>query len=384
MSHLEVIDALLARRLVVCVGPGGVGKTTTAAALALRAARLGRRALVLTVDPAKRLADALGLEGLDDRVRRVEGVGPGTLDAAMLDTKASFDALISRVAEGEARDAILDNRVYRAFSKTLARSHAYVAAERLYDVTHSGEYELVVLDTPPTRSALEILDAPSRLAQFLDQDVLRFFLEERRGLAGTFANLAGLGGAAALELLGRLAGPALVGELVAFFRVLAHLREGFQHRAQVTSALLRDSATAYVLVASAASTSLDDARHLGHQLARKHAPPSLVLFNKGFVAEPGSEHPVEAPCAPVTVDPALAPTYTKLRALRRALVDDREEAFATARRFVDEVAPKASAVVLGELERDLRRVDDLSALLAVGVELGSGGAAQPSGPRHSG
>ena len=214
--------------------------------------------------------------------------------------------------------------------------------------------------------------------------MLEQLLEERRGLAGTFANLAGLGGAAALELLGRLAGPALVGELVAFFRVLGHLREGFQHRAQVTSALLRDPATAYVLVASAAPTSLDDARHLGRELARKHAPPSLVLCNKGFVAEPGSEHPVEAPGAPVTVDPALAPTYTKLRALRRALVDDREEAFAMARRFVDEVAPKASAVVLGELERDLRRVDDLGALLAVGAELGSGGAAHPSGRRHSG
>lgn len=214
--------------------------------------------------------------------------------------------------------------------------------------------------------------------------MLRFFLEERRGLAGTFANLAGLGGAAALELLGRLAGPALVGELVAFFRVLGHLREGFQHRAQVTSALLHNPTTTYVLVASAAPTSLHDARHLGQELARKHAPPALVLFNKGFVAEPGCEHPVEAPGAPVTLEPALAPTYAKLRVLRRALVADREETLATARRFVDEVAPEARTVVLGEMERDLRRVDDLSALLAVGVELGSGGAAHPSGRRHSG
>jgi anion-transporting ArsA/GET3 family ATPase len=366
---VDAIDALLGRRLVVCVGPGGVGKTTTAAALALRAARLGRRALVLTVDPAKRLADALGLEGLDDRVRRVEGVGPGTLDAAMLDTKASFDALIARVAEGEARDAILENRVYRAFSKTLAKSHAYVAAERLYDVVHAGEHDLVVLDTPPTRSALEILEAPSKLAQFLDQDVLRFFLEERRGIAGTFASLAGLGGSAALELLGRLAGKVVVSELVAFFRVLAHLREGFQHRAEVTSALLRDPATAYVLVASTAPTSLDDARHLGRELANKHAPASLVLFNKAFVAEPGADVPLEAQDRGPTVPPELVSFVEKVSALRRRLVDEREEGLGLARSFLREVAPRAIGIALAEQERDLRTIDDLDRLLDVNVPL---------------
>lgn len=382
----DAIDALLGRRLVVCVGPGGVGKTTTAAALALRAARLGRRALVLTVDPAKRLADALGLEGLDDRVRRVEGVGPGTLDAAMLDTKASFDALITRVSEGEARDAILENRVYRAFSKTLARSHAYVAAERLYDVTHAGRHDLVVLDTPPTRSALEILEAPSKLAQFLDQDVLRFFLQERRGLAGTFASLAGLGGSAALELLGRLAGPTVVSELVAFFRLLAHLREGFQHRAEVTSALLRDPATAYVLVASTAPTSLDDARHLGRELANKHAPASLVLFNRSFVAEPGADRPLDAPkmhasdrdpLVGSSSDPSMrvssASLARKMTALRQRLVDEREEGFDVARAFVRDVAPHAIGIALAEQERDLRTVDDLDRMLEVNVSLrGSG------------
>jgi anion-transporting ArsA/GET3 family ATPase len=371
---VDAIDALLGRRLVVCVGPGGVGKTTTAAALALRAARLGRRALVLTVDPAKRLADALGLEGLDDRVRRVEGVGPGTLDAAMLDTKASFDALIARVAEGEARDAILENRVYRAFSKTLAKSHAYVAAERLYDVVHAGEHDLVVLDTPPTRSALEILDAPSKLAQFLDQDVLRFFLEERRGIAGTFASLAGLGGSAALELLGRLAGRVVVAELVAFFRVLAHLREGFQHRAEVTSALLRDPATAYVLVASTAPTSLDDARHLGRELASKHAPASLVLFNKAFVAEPGADVPLQGPSEPnaSTLPPELVSFVEKVSTLRRGLVDEREEGLGVARGFLREVGPRAIGIALAEQERDLRTIDDLDRLLDVNVPLRAG------------
>ncbi|MBX3251434.1 MAG: hypothetical protein KF901_29925, partial [Myxococcales bacterium] len=320
-----------------------------AAALALRAARRGRRALVLTIDPAKRLADALGLDGLDDHVQRVEGVGPGSLDAAMLDTKASYDALISRVATGEARERILGNRVYAAFSRTLARSHAYVAAERLYDVLHGDHYDLVVLDTPPTRSALEILDAPSRLVRFLDQDVLRYFLEDRGGIAGGFASLARLGGAAALKLLGRLAGESLVRELLAFFEALSHLREGFQTRAELTSAALRDPRTAYVLVTSPTPMSLDDAAHLAGQLAERHLPPALVLYNRAFVDAPAS---TGASCVP-------------LPELRAEIGDAREDALALARAFSEAHAPAARALAIAEREGDLHTVADLDELLTV-------------------
>jgi len=367
---VSALDALLERRLVVCVGPGGVGKTTTAAALALRAARAGKRALVLTIDPAKRLADALGLEGLDDRLQPAPGVAPGTLHAAMLDTKQSFDALIGRIAEGEARERILDNRVYQAFSKTLARSHAYVAAERLYDVMHGGEFDLVVLDTPPTRNALEILDAPSRLAQFLDEGVLKWFLEERRGLGGTFASLAGMGGAAALKLLGKLAGDTIVDELVAFFRVLAHLREGFQHRAEVTRGLLRDEATAYLLIASTAPTSMDDARHLAEQLAERHLPPELVVFNQSWVPEPGADHPLEPPGArPTLSEDALNDLAARLLALRAELLQAQEDALQAARRFRDEVAPGVAAVAIAERDHDLRTLGELEAMLEATLTL---------------
>ena len=157
-----MLSRLASQRLLVCVGPGGVGKTTLAAALGVGAARRGKRVLVLTIDPAKRLASALGLDGLDDEIRPVDLHGDsatGSLHAAMLDTRASYDALITRIAPNEdARARILDNRVYNAFSRTLARSHAYVAMERLHEVMRDDTWDLVILDTPPLRSALDILD----------------------------------------------------------------------------------------------------------------------------------------------------------------------------------------------------------------------------------
>ena len=160
-------DLIASNRLIVTVGPGGVGKTTLPAALALAAAQSGRKTLVLTIDPAKRLAQALGLSGVDDATHRVP-MDQGHLDAVMLDTGRSFDALIERVAKSDAqRDEIFENRIYRAFSRTMARSHAYIAMERLYHASTHGEYDLIVLDTPPMRSALDILDAPERLVRFL-------------------------------------------------------------------------------------------------------------------------------------------------------------------------------------------------------------------------
>jgi hypothetical protein len=156
---------------------------------------------------------------------------------------------------------------------------------------------------------------------------------------------------------------------VAFFRVLAHLREGFQHRAEVTSALLRDPATAYVLVASTAPTSLDDARHLGRELASKHAPASLVLFNKAFVAEPGTDVPLEARGLDTSVPPELVSFVQKVSVLRRRLVDEREEGLRVARDFLREVAPRALGIALAEQERDLRTIEDLDRLLDVNVPL---------------
>src|SRR5690606_23759175 len=227
------IDELLMRqRLLVAVGPGGVGKTTVSAAIALRAAELGRRTLVLTIDPAKRLADALGLTGLDDRIREVptdelrkSGVAvPGRLFAAMFDNAASMDTLMQRVApDADTRDKVLRNRVYRAMAGTLARSHAYLAMERLHEVMSSGHYELVILDTPPARNALDILDAPSRLATFLEEGVVKWFVRADKG-RGLRAKLMQSSGAAALKLFEVVVGKDLAHETIGFFEAFAGMR----------------------------------------------------------------------------------------------------------------------------------------------------------------
>lgn len=293
MSFEEMIAK---QRLLICVGPGGVGKTSVAATLALEGARRGRKALVLTIDPAKRLASALGLDGLDDTLRRVpvqplEQVGhevSGELYAAMLDTRSSYDALIMRLGgeSSESTRRILSNRVYQAFSRTLARSHAYVAMERLYDVIESGDFDLIVLDTPPTRSALDILDAPGRLASFLEDDAVRWFLNPAKG---RLRQLLPMGGAAATRLLGLLASRKLVNELVAFFSVLLHLREGFAERATRTHEILREATTSFVLVCSPSTTSLWDAAYLRDGLLERGAPLQAALFNRAYI--PRSSEP---------------------------------------------------------------------------------------------
>lgn len=282
-------ELLRERSLVVCVGPGGVGKTTIAAGLGLQAARMGRRTLVLTIDPAKRLADALGLSGLDDDVLEVDTSAlqqagtkvPGKLYAAMLDTGASFDALMARVAPSpEARDRILNNRVYQAMAGTLARSHAYVAMERLYEVMNGGEYDLVILDTPPTRNALEILDAPGRLVSFLEENVVRWFV--KREDKGIRARLVQTGSAAAIKLLGMLAGQQFLEEIIAFFESFYDLRDGFRERADEMRAVLRRSDSAFVVVSSGDTANIEDARALAEGILERGVRIDLAVFNRSY------------------------------------------------------------------------------------------------------
>lgn len=357
---MSALDRLLDERaLVVCVGPGGVGKTTVSAALALRAAERGRRALVLTIDPARRLADALGLDGLDDRVREVDVDLAGSLSAAMLDTRTSFDALIARVAaDDDARDRILGNPVYLAFSRTLARSHAYVAMERLYDVVEHGEFDLVVLDTPPTRSALDVLDAPGRLARFVEGRVVRWFLSAPSG-GGSLPR----GGAAALKLLQVAVGESVVSELVGFLGALAHLREGFERRAHRTSEILVEATTAFVLVTEPHPTGLHDAAYLRDGLAERGVRVEAVLFNRAYEPEPGAlEEPVHAPGPPPDARGELRELTARLRALRLSAVARNDEARAAMARFVERVPPEAVVLAAPRLEWDVLDLGGLARL----------------------
>jgi anion-transporting ArsA/GET3 family ATPase len=297
-------------KLAFCVGVGGVGKTTFAAALGLREALRGRSVLVLTADPARRLADALGIRGIRNEASDValpDGAKGGELHAAMLETKASADDIIRRAADDEARaQRVLDNRIYQAFSNTLARSHAYAAMERVHETVHDPRYDLVVVDTPPAQSSIEILDAPVRLVRFLDQRVVRWFLQasgsERR--SGTFAQ----------RLLRTVAGDSLVSALTEFLSEMAFLREGFAVRAEEVRDLMRSDHTSFVLVSSADSVGLQAARSVAAEVVARNFELAHVVFNRAFIAEANlsSERPPAYPARLAALGPKLAQMHVAL------------------------------------------------------------------------
>jgi len=381
---MSAIDQLLrSRKLLVCVGPGGVGKTTVAAALGVRAAQLGRRTLVLTIDPARRLITTLGLDELGDAYRTIplgDLGGEAPLSAAMLDPGASFDALVGRVAtDEEHRSRILDNRIYRLMSRAFGNAHAYVAMERLYDATASDEFDLVILDTPPTRNALDILDAPGRLLAFLDERVLGWLL--RQPPEGLRARLLARSGAAARALLSLLAGDALVDDLAAFLELFISLRPGFQERAVAVQERLRAPETAFVLVTSPLADNLADAAYLRDGLAGRGVPLRALIVNRAYV--PLGEHPWPASPEPRPVDreealqllgtssegerAGFSALLEHISALRRRISDGNRRAQQAALSFA-EGAPRGCLKVqihlLDHEPQDRRALARLAALLA--------------------
>ena len=302
-------------RLAFCVGVGGVGKTTFAAALGLREALRGRSVLVLTADPARRLADALGIRDLRDAPSDIplptKSNATGELHAAMLETKSSADEIIRRAADDEARaQRVLDNRIYQAFSNTLARSHAYAAMERVHEAVHDPRYDLVVVDTPPAQSSIEILDAPARLVSFLDQRVVRWFLQ------ASDASPQLRGGAIAQRLLRIVAGDSLVSALTEFLTEMAFLREGFAERAKEVRELMRSSDTSFVLVSSADAIGMEAARSVTAEVLSRDFELAQVVFNRAFIPEAG--RPSSAKVSYPNRLAALAPKLERMRALLTA------------------------------------------------------------------
>jgi anion-transporting ArsA/GET3 family ATPase len=250
--------------LLVTCGPGGVGKTTTAAALGLAAARAGRRVVVVTIDPARRLADALGIDSEHaNEPHLVAGAvtGPGSFSALMLDAEHTFDQLI-RERAGDAADSILSNSVYRSIAGSLAGAQEYMAIERLHQLHHSGEYDLVVIDTPPSRHAIDVLEAPDRLVRFLSNPVYRALTLPSR----SFAKVTNAASNAFLWTVKRLAGPKIVEDTIEFFRSISGLEDGLRTRAAEMAALLRAEHTAFVLVSSPRAEAIDEARFLATAL----------------------------------------------------------------------------------------------------------------------
>jgi len=269
-------------RLIVCVGTGGVGKTTTSASLALRAAIDGRRVLVLTIDPAKRLANAMGLDHLGNEPQpvRLEALGDaqGSLDAMMLDATRSFDDLIRRTAGAEA-SSILENRVYRVMADHFAGVQEYMALERLFDMYESGKWDLIVLDTPPAQNAFDFFTSPKRVAAMFDERIMRWFLPNNDKDAGFFQRVFNPG-AVVLKVLSYIGGEAFIGELSEFFNAVRIVRASFQERGQRVEQILADAQTRYVVIASPDSRRVSEALDFRGRLLDLDLDIALFILNR--------------------------------------------------------------------------------------------------------
>ena len=265
------------RSVVVCCGSGGVGKTTVSATIALAAARAGRRSCVVTVDPARRLADALGVESLPNTPSEVQGDWPGHLYALMLDSKGTFDDLVGRYARTpEQAESILGNRLYQNLAGALSGTQEYMAMEKLYELVHSEEFDIVVVDTPPTRNALDLLDAPRRLTRFLENRLFRAILVPTR----MSLRAVGVATQALLRTISKVAGAEIVQDAVGFFQAFEGMEDGFRSRASAVHDLLADPATAYVLVTSARPDAITEAGFFAEKLAERDVAVAALVVNR--------------------------------------------------------------------------------------------------------
>jgi anion-transporting ArsA/GET3 family ATPase len=283
---VKKLDGVLERhRIIVCAGSGGVGKTTTAASIALHAAQRGARAVVLTIDPARRLADALGLQGQHKERRggdrRVPISGSGTLTAMMLDQKGAWDALVERHAPTpEARDRILRNRFYQHLSQSFAGSQEYMAIEQLCDLYESGRYDLIVVDTPPTRHALDFLEAPQRIADFLDRNVIKWFVKPYFSAGWATLRFMNRTVGVLVRKLEEATGVTALVDVSEFFTSMAGLFDGFEGRVRRVYDLLRARETAFVLVASPDEQVLREAETFCEAVASLRMALRAVVFNR--------------------------------------------------------------------------------------------------------
>jgi len=279
------IDALGDRRLVLVCGSGGVGKTTTSAALGLALARRGARVLVITVDPARRLAQALGLDGIGTDIVPVEGAGPGAMSVAMLDTKAGWDDLVRRHARDAASAGrIIANPLYHNITSRFVNSHDYIAMEKLHELGAGGEWDVVVVDTPPSRNALDLLDAPTRMREFFGGRLLRWLTLPYRSRALSLASRP------FFQIADRILGAQFLADIGEFFSLLQSMEQGFIARASAVEATLRSAATASVVVTGPEPAPSAEAVHLLRELRRRAMEARLLVVNRvtddpGAVAE---------------------------------------------------------------------------------------------------
>ena len=293
---LEIDELLgdMSITIIVCTGAGGVGKTTTAAALALRAAEQGRDVCVLTIDPAKRLAQAMGLSILDNTPRRVEGVcgpdGKGSLHAMMLDMKRTFDEVVEGHADPERAQAILDNPFYQALSSSFAGTQEYMAMEKLGQLRakadEDGSWDLIIVDTPPSRSALDFLDAPERLGSFLDGRFIRILTAPARGAGRGIGKIAAFSFGLFTSVLNKILGSQVLADVGSFVAAIDTTFGGFRERADATYTLLQAAGTSFVVIAAPERDALREAAFFVERLKTDSMPLAGLVLNR---VQEGSE-----------------------------------------------------------------------------------------------
>jgi anion-transporting ArsA/GET3 family ATPase len=300
----SVPELLEGKRVCICAGSGGVGKTTTSAAIAAGMAARGLKVAVLTIDPAKRLADSLGLPELGNTERQVDpalfadvGVelNGGELWAMMLDAKETFDEVVRKHApDAETRDRILSNRIYQQLSNALAGSQEYMAMEKLFEIHAEDRYDLLVLDTPPSRHALDFLDAPRRLTQFIEGRALQMFIKP----TGLGMRIFGRGAGMMFSVLKRLTGVDLLQDLAEFFQAMSGMVGGFQERAKRVTQLLADPETSFLVVCGPQGEPIEEAVYFHRKLVEAKLPFGGVIVNK-------VQYEDEMPVAPGELEPGL-------------------------------------------------------------------------------
>jgi anion-transporting ArsA/GET3 family ATPase len=304
---VTLAELVASHRIVISAGSGGVGKTTVAASVALWGALQGRRTVVITIDPARRLASSMGLAALGSEVSEIpasilaaQGLEPrGTLAALMLDQKGAWDALVERHAPAEARERILQNRFYQHLSQAFAGSHEYMAIEQLCVLAESGEWDLIVVDTPPTRHALDFLEAPRRLDDFLDRSVIRWFVKPYFSAGWAALQAVNRTATFILRRLEQATGVGALAEISDFFNSMSGLFENFHARVARAYEVLRGPETAFVLVTSPEEQVLGDAEYLCAKMNELAMPLRGVVFNRVHreitrTPRRGSVHEVDA------------------------------------------------------------------------------------------
>jgi len=278
------IDAILTnpdKHIIVCTGSGGVGKTTTAAALGLRAAELGRNVCVLTIDPARRLAQAMGLTELDNTPRPVPGISNGSLSAMMLDMKRTFDEVVESHSDPERAQKILSNPFYEALSSSFAGTQEYMAMEKLGQLrAGESEWDLIIVDTPPSRNALDFLDAPARLGSFLDGRLIRIITAPARGAGRGIGRIAAMGFGIFTNILSKLLGAQVLADVGNFVADIDTTFGGFRERADATYALLKDSGTEFIVVAAPERDALREASYFVERLNQDGMPLGGLILNR--------------------------------------------------------------------------------------------------------